>query len=243
MFNFKNDKSWFVVLILLFTFMPLGILALIGKIVYTIYKDQRIGGDDFDASVRDYRQASADASVNSELEKSLHEIENDLKDTFDTWKATSRVKPPMDQDQGPSIEAYSRKGLPVDLPGDDHRIIDVTFSDDLDLDEGIEAIRDKDQGFEAITEGDEGSRSSDDLLSLEHLEVKLNTDIDLTINDVHIDTEITFDNEPEDHNHEGETPLKIITCTMCGTDNSIYKIDPFETPTCEKCGMLLLDRS
>lgn len=71
---------------------------------------------------------------------------------------------------------------------------------------------------------------------------------DLTIEKVHIDTIVSVE-ELEKKLHtkqeafESGQPIKVVACTMCGTENPIYKIDVFETPSCKNCGMLLLDRS
>jgi hypothetical protein len=78
--------------------------------------------------------------------------------------------------------------------------------------------------------------------------VQPGTTPDLTIEKVKIDTVVSVE-ELEKKLHtkqdafESGQPLKVVVCTMCGTENSIYKIDVFETPSCKKCGMLLLDRS
>jgi len=71
---------------------------------------------------------------------------------------------------------------------------------------------------------------------------------DLTIEKVHIDTIVSVEElEKKLHVKQSDSksaqPIKVVVCTMCGTENPIYKIDVFETPSCKKCGMLLLDRS
>lgn len=235
MFDFKNDKSWFVILVLLFAFMPIGIMALIGKIIYTIYKSQNAGGDVFGSSNDSYERTSSSQWSQHNLEDSLHEIEDELKDSFETWKETSAVSGPSDQGRDHKLDTYDSKGFPVELSQESNNYMDILVNDYSPTDELEQEEIEIDLGDESMT--------AQERLSVEHLENELNTEIDLTFNDVHIDTEITFDETPEDHGHEGEAPLKTITCTMCGTENKIYVIDRFETPTCEKCGMLLLDRS
>ncbi len=71
---------------------------------------------------------------------------------------------------------------------------------------------------------------------------------DLNIEKVHIDTIVSVEDlEKKLHVDQSDTesaqPIKVVVCTMCDTKNPIYKIDVFETPSCKKCGMLLLDRS
>lgn len=89
---------------------------------------------------------------------------------------------------------------------------------------------------------------SNTIIENTEIEEKPNTTLDLTIEKVKIDTVVSVE-ELEKKLHikqeafESGQPLKVIACTMCGTENPIYKIDVFETPSCTKCGMLLLDRS
>jgi len=236
MFDFKNDKSWFVILVLLFAFMPIGILALIAKIIYTIYRAQN-NDDTFTNSTNDYRRNSSEWSAN-DLASSLHEIEDDLKDSFETWKESSTLAQTTEDFDHKSVDSYDHKGYPRDL-SDAESIIDVSVDETMPL--PVEFSTTERQVTDEVVEEDEVT--AEDHLSVDHLEVTLNEPIDLTFTDVHIDTEITFDDEPEDHDHQGEVPLKVIKCRMCETENRIYKIDIFETPTCEKCGMLLLDRN
>lgn len=71
---------------------------------------------------------------------------------------------------------------------------------------------------------------------------------DLNIEKVHIDTIVSVEElEKKLHVNQSDSesaqPIKVVVCNMCGTENPIYKIDVFETPSCKKCGMLLLDRS
>ncbi|PKM57938.1 MAG: hypothetical protein CVU98_03565 [Firmicutes bacterium HGW-Firmicutes-3] len=80
------------------------------------------------------------------------------------------------------------------------------------------------------------------------IEEQPSTTPDLTIEKVKIDTVVSVDElekklRTKQDAFESGQPLKVIACTMCGTENPIYKIDVFETPNCKKCGMLLLDRS
>jgi predicted neutral ceramidase superfamily lipid hydrolase len=69
-------------------------------------------------------------------------------------------------------------------------------------------------------------------------------DVEVTTTDVH---QVSINDEAISfqvgHDHSEDKPLKIIKCTMCDTLNKIYKIDIFETPSCQKCGMLLIDRT
>lgn len=68
------------------------------------------------------------------------------------------------------------------------------------------------------------------------------SEIDLVVQDLKIDTRIEVaDLEAGAESHEGETPLKVVKCSMCGTENELFEINPFETPNCKKCGMLLLN--
>ncbi|MDF1616774.1 hypothetical protein [Petrocella sp. FN5] len=107
---------------------------------------------------------------------------------------------------------------------------------DVRLDAPVDFLNE--QKNEVSNTGSKKARSED----------QLNTPPDLTIEKVHIDTIVSVEElEKKLHMEHTESehtqPIKMITCTMCGTENPIYKIDVFETPNCKKCGMLLLDRS
>ena len=230
MFDFKNDKSWLVIMILIFAFAPVGIIALIIKMIYTINKSRNESGDTINRSGETYSRKTSNGTAN-DVESRLHGIEVGLKDTFETWKETDTMDQTSYQFDHYKEDSYDSQGFPVELTEEEDNNFDVS------VDEAKEAVTEKPYKFES-----EVKAVSKDYLATDHLEAALNDMTDITFNDVHIDTEITFDDEPEDHDHEGEVPLKVVACTMCGTENSIYIIDRFETPTCEKCGMLLLDR-
>lgn len=225
MLDFKNDKSWLIIVILIFTFFPLGIIALIGKIIYNVYKRGNESGNSFNNSDEVYSRKASNWKA-SNVESRLHGVE--LNDTFDTWKETAPMSQTNTESDDHTVDNTDRKGFPVELSEEVDNTIDVSADEAMPL---------------PVVLSEEKVKTPKETLAVDHLEVALNKMPEVTFNDVHIDTEITFDDEPEDHNHEGKTPLKVITCTMCGTENSIYVIDIFETPTCEKCGMLLLDRN
>ncbi len=227
MFDFKNDKSWFVIVILLFAFAPVGVIALIVKIIYSLNKSRNESGNTFNRSEERYSPKPSNWTAN-DVESKLHGIEVELKDTFETWKETDTIRQTNDEFDHHKVDSYDSKGFPVELSEEEDNIIDVSANEGIPL---------------PVVLSEEKRATPEDYLAIDHLEEELNNMTDVTFNDVHIDTEITFENEPEDHDHEGKKPLKVVTCTMCGTENSIYVIDIFETPSCEKCGMLLLDRS
>lgn len=225
MLDFKNDKSWFIIAILIFTFFPLGIIALIGKIIYNSYKRGIDGGTPFNNSEEVYRRKMSNWKAGN-VESILHGAES--KDTFETWKETAPMSQTKTTSDYQTVDSNDSKGFPVELSQEVDNTIDVSADEAIPL---------------PVILSEDKVKTPEDTLAVDHLEMELNKMPEVTFNDVHIDTEITFDDEPEDHSHEGEKPLKVITCTMCGTENSIYVIDIFETPTCEKCGMLLLDRN
>lgn len=240
--KFKGDKSWFII-IALFVFNPaLGLIGIIAKIIYSIYINQNPEDRPSVNSSFDRRPIYKDIKTydTDSTEMRLSDIEEDLKETFSEWKESRESSAKFERidsnEETFSMNSYTEEGLPVEIHSDAPSVIDLAIKDD--------------SGF--------GEQINRNAIETEHLEndlnnslnelsvsvpVEVDADIDLTFSDVHIDTEITIDEVPEDHDHEGETPLKIATCSMCGTENRIYKIDIFETPTCEKCGMLLLDRN
>lgn len=156
--DFKKDKSWFAIIILLFTVTPIGFIALFGKIAYMFYQSSKTVDD-------------------------LSEVKS------------YKVKPVQTLDDLSELV-------------ENDETMTMTFDDDFEVE---------------------------------------NSEMTIEIDPVEIDP---IEIDPIDlkpivapvESLQNKEPLKIITCPMCGTENKIYKIDVFETPACEKCGMLLLDR-
>lgn len=241
-----KDKSWGIIFLLCFILPPLGIFILVIKIAYTIYKNQA-SGQSFTTTATDFRR-DVNPSYTRPIQTQdytdeLQDLEEDLVDVFHQWKEnTNDDEPSPIKDQITEVTVLDADFVPEKAVMDDRHDVPEVTSEGLPGKAGIE---DQEMTVDPY-----------DYLSTDHLESDLNdstealrvhdgdevmTEFDLTFTDVHIDTEITFDDGPEDHDHEGETPLKVIKCRMCDTENRIYIIDKFETPTCEKCGMLLLD--
>lgn len=80
----------------------------------------------------------------------------------------------------------------------------------------------------------------DDIVIDTTIEIPMMDEIEMPSLDIKVLTPKDIEAQKD---HTSDQPLKVITCAMCGTENNIYKIDIFETPSCEKCGMLLLDRT
>lgn len=231
----KLGKSWVLIGILCFVFPPIGFAALIFKIIVTVLKnqqEQQVKDDYIQRSMR-RNNNQKETNVMAAMDKAREvvpkaptpkhestEIDNRLEEAFTKWDHTRR--------------SVKREAAPIE------RAAEVIIAPEVrQTTEGSEAIqRPKDLDVGLL---EERLNQSTDQLTIDEVPM-VDADIDLTITDVHIDTVITVD-DPSDRecNHEGETPLKIVACTMCGTENAIYKIDRFETPTCEKCGMLLLN--
>jgi len=231
-----KDKSWGVIFILFFVAPPIGIIALVVKVIYTIYKSQEISNEGYTTKFesnpldeKDYRYQS----TSNDYSEDLQELEATLVDAFDQWQGEGEVlASTMTETPETKVRKLETLLAPVH--------VELSELKAEEIQQKPEPI--KVDPFDYLMTDDLESRLN---ISTEALEVpdavEVTTDIDLTFTDVHIDTEITFDDEPEDHDHVGEEPLKVITCRMCGTKNRIYIIDKFETPTCEQCGMLLLD--
>ena len=240
--DLKKDKSWFVIFALFFLAPPLGIIVLIGKVIYMVVQGQQGPSDDDRSFTKGYKRTGSSGSYSSstewksdQVQENLEQIEDELMESFSHWKEKReevRTEESMMTERDiPGSKAfveYDRKGMPVTIEGQktalDIRIDDKTEESPIGMDAGIH----KDEDYLKVPDAPES--------------VSFDYDVDLTFNDVHIDTQITFEGQPEDHHHGEGEPLKILTCTMCGTENKIYKVDRFETPTCEKCGMLLLER-
>ena len=77
-------------------------------------------------------------------------------------------------------------------------------------------------------------------VSIEDLSVEV-PEFDLTIPE--IDTNIKINEPPvsEEKNDEKHVEGIRVICPMCSHENIITKVSQFETPNCEKCGMLLVN--